>query len=220
MEKFRAVSISPFFDTPDGPTPQAFISYSHRDLDFVKKLVQDGKHDGMYIWLDQVDMPDYFYKFRVNEANIQSVQMRNAELSQNLGWGLYRSEFFIIVLTPHSIKSKWVGLELNMAQHMGKIIVPILKIACTIPLNEKEVVQLPVSLIHEGSSMKDSDKERWFKLASHILAEQSYAKRRDITSGEEFAVIPEGYIDFIDDTKYFFSKDFLIRYMKYILGYV
>jgi hypothetical protein len=214
MEKLRVSSMSPFFNAPDSPTPDAFISYSHKDQEFVKKLVQDCKDDGRYIWLDEVDMPSYFYKLRVNENDKRSIQMWNAELSQNLGWGLYRTEYFIIVLTPDSIASKWVAVELNMALIMDKFIVPILKTPCTVPLNENEIVQFPEFVINERTPDEDSDRKRWFKVAKHILVERSYTNRKKITLNEDSMDLHDGFINFIDDKEYIRSKDLLLRHIQ------
>jgi hypothetical protein len=91
---------------------KVFLSYSHTDKPFVEKLKEDLEKKGIKTWYDDKDM---------NHGDI---------ISEAIAHGIHESWFFLIVVSPLSIKSKWVKYELDEAydQHIsqGKIIVPVL----------------------------------------------------------------------------------------------
>lgn len=90
-----------------------FISYSSKDKVFVHKLANDLKQRGLNIWLDSWEMlPGDRLRDRINEA-------------------INKSNFILVVLTPNSINSSWVQVELDsaMIRELEKkqvVVIPIL----------------------------------------------------------------------------------------------
>lgn len=223
-------STSPFFETPDGPKPVAFISHSHKDSEFVHKLVKDCRSRGLYVWLDIADMPDYLKKLRL-ENNL-------AELHQNLGWGIFRSDIMVIVLTPNTVKSDWVKLELGIAKHIGTTIVPLLRVPCEIPLKdpnkallsqlsreksksgqeEQTTLKLPVAPEKSFTWPPEGLSGDWSLLAESIMSRRmvdKYGRKlgmRDV----ETMLMPDGYIDFVDDENYAASLEILCELLHYL----
>jgi len=97
-----------------------FVSYSSRDEVFVSKLVSDLRTYNLNIWIDkeQIDGGD-------------SVPSKVSE-------GLSTCNFFFIILSKNSVKSRWVKKELDTAT-MKEIdknrpkIIPVLIETCDIP---------------------------------------------------------------------------------------
>jgi len=77
--------------------PKIFVSYSHQDREFVDWLVLKLRHNGIDVWWDanELAVGDYI-KDKIRE-------------------GISVSSAFIIILSEHSSKSKWVQYELNSA---------------------------------------------------------------------------------------------------------
>jgi hypothetical protein len=93
----------------------AFVSYSRRDTEFVNHLVVDLEQQKLKVWLDRGAI-------QVGEAWRQSIVE-----------GIDKSEVFIIVLSPNSVASENVGIELTIAQDKHKRRFPVLYQQCTIP---------------------------------------------------------------------------------------
>jgi TIR domain len=74
-----------------------FISYSHRDLNFVRRLSEDLRHYGYEVWLD--------------EREIQVGQ----SIARSIRKGIERSDFFLLVISEPSNQSTWVQHELDAA---------------------------------------------------------------------------------------------------------
>ena len=84
-----------------------FISYSHKDKDYVHLLAENLEGEGFNVWID--DRLDYGSEWP-NEIQ-QRVDFCDA---------------LILVMTPHSFKSKWVQNELHRAVRKEKPIFPLL----------------------------------------------------------------------------------------------
>ncbi|MFL6200879.1 MAG: TIR domain-containing protein [Thermoanaerobaculia bacterium] len=104
-----------------------FVSYSNEDRPFVTHLVRDLEAAGIQVWLDgsQVEPGD--------------------SLPRTVPNGIARSRMFMIVLSPDSVASEWVGFELDLAttrevEEQRKII-PVLYRDCEIPLQLKSKVR-------------------------------------------------------------------------------
>jgi hypothetical protein len=93
----------------------AFVSYSRRDTEFVNHLVADLEGQKLKIWLDRGAI-------QVGEAWRKSIVE-----------GIDKSEVFIIVLSPNSVASENVGIELTIAQDKHKRRFPVLYQQCNIP---------------------------------------------------------------------------------------
>ena len=73
---------------------EVFLSHSNRDRPFVRKLVDVLRRHGIPVWY--------------SETNIQGAQQWHDEI----GAALRRCDWFVLVLSPHAVESKWVKREL------------------------------------------------------------------------------------------------------------
>ena len=95
---------------------QVFISYSRRDLAFVKRLSADLQAAGLQVWYDLSGL----------EAGTRwSKEIQNA---------LRQSQYFLVVLSPNSVESEWVEREFIYASNQKLKIVPLLYRECELPL--------------------------------------------------------------------------------------
>lgn len=74
-----------------------FISYSSKDLEFVQKLAKDLSSSGVHVWWDKLMM-------KVGDSLHKKIQE-----------GITNSAWLGVVLSPNSVSSPWVELELNSA---------------------------------------------------------------------------------------------------------
>jgi hypothetical protein len=88
-----------------------FISYSHADRDAVNKIAKRFQADNINYWLDDKDI-------LVGEV-----------IDKAISKGIQNNALFLVVLSPTSIKSKWVEREFDEASYEEiegkKIILPI-----------------------------------------------------------------------------------------------
>lgn len=103
-------SSAPLASVPEAP-PQGtdiFISYSRRDLDFVKQLYDYLLASGISAWFDQtsIEVGDQWRETIVN--------------------GIMGCKIFVVVLSPESATSKNVRKEIDLAERNGKKIVPLI----------------------------------------------------------------------------------------------
>ena len=85
---------------------QIFISHSSKDNAFAKKLYQDLLSEGYWVWMD----PD------LKEATKWKPQIED---------NLEKSNRFIVLISSHSVRSKWVIHEGSMAYAFKQHIIPI-----------------------------------------------------------------------------------------------
>jgi hypothetical protein len=84
-----------------------FISYSHKDQDYVNKLVEAIKKQELTWWVDnKIDYGDQWTR----------------EIEENLK----KCQVFLLVMSPSSKESDWVKRELTFAQQLKKPIFPLL----------------------------------------------------------------------------------------------
>jgi hypothetical protein len=84
-----------------------FVSYSHKDKEFVHKLHQDLENEGFEVWIDdRIDFGD--------------------EWPMIIQEKLDACDAFILVASENAYESKWVQKELTRAQRINKPIFPIL----------------------------------------------------------------------------------------------
>ena len=86
---------------------QVFISYSRQDMDFVQRLAADLQAAGLDVWWDLTD--------------IQGSDVWERRIEE----GLRTSQYFIVVLTPASLESRWVRREYLSADNSGVKIIPL-----------------------------------------------------------------------------------------------
>ena len=114
---------------PVGEDRKVFISYSHEDRDFAERLANALHEAGEDVWWDQWElMPGDSLIAKIFEE------------------GLARSKAFIVVLSPQSIRSKWVREELDVAT-IRKIegvtrIIPVLRGPVEIPISLRSLLWL------------------------------------------------------------------------------
>jgi TIR domain len=94
---------------------QIFISYSRKDINFVRKLAGDLEQAGYEVWWDLTDLRGGDDWVRVIPSAIES------------------SQFVIVVLSPNSVISDWVEKEYAQALSLRKRIIPIMLAQTRIP---------------------------------------------------------------------------------------
>lgn len=91
----------------NGAVTQVFISYSRTDMEFVQRLAKDLEQEGFDVWWDVTD--------------IQGSDVWERRIED----GLRTSQYFIVVLTPASLESRWVRREYLSADNSGIKIIPL-----------------------------------------------------------------------------------------------
>ena len=94
---------------------QIFISYSRKDIGFVRKLAGDLEKAGYNVWWDLTDLRGGDDWPRVIPAAIES------------------SQYVIVVLSPNSAISDWVEKEYTQALSLRKKIIPIMIASSRVP---------------------------------------------------------------------------------------
>ena len=94
---------------------QIFISYSRKDIGFVRKLAGDLEKAGYDVWWDLTDLRGGDDWLRVIPTAIES------------------SQYFIVVLSPNSATSDWVKKEYTQALSSGKKIIPLMLTRSSVP---------------------------------------------------------------------------------------
>ena len=94
---------------------QVFISYSRKDIGFVRKLAGDLEKAGYEVWWDLTDLRGGDDWLRLIPAAIES------------------SDSFIVVLSPNSALSDWVKKEYTQALSSRKKIIPIMLVQSKVP---------------------------------------------------------------------------------------
>lgn len=94
-----------------------FISYSRKDLTFVKLLAADLKQAGFEVWYDV--------------SRIAGGSSWRSEIES----AIRNSQFQIVVLSPDSIASKWVEREFLFASRLNLKIIPLMYRPCELPMN-------------------------------------------------------------------------------------
>ena len=85
-----------------------FISYSRKDIDFVRKLAGDLEKAGYDVWWDLSDL-------RGGDDWVNTIPAAIAS-----------SQYVIVVLTPDATESEWVRKEYTQALSLRRKIIPIL----------------------------------------------------------------------------------------------
>ncbi|HEX2619111.1 MAG TPA: toll/interleukin-1 receptor domain-containing protein, partial [Phototrophicaceae bacterium] len=85
-----------------------FISYSRRDIEFVRKLVDAFKADGRDVWVDWEDIP------------------LTADWMSEIQEGIEGADDFVFIISPDSVTSDVATQELAFALKYNKRLVPLL----------------------------------------------------------------------------------------------
>jgi len=92
-----------------------FISYSRKDMDFVRKLAGDLEKAGYDVWWDISDL-------RGGDDWVRQIPE-----------AIRLSQFVLVVLTPDSVESEWVRKEYTQALSLRKKIIPIMLVPGAVP---------------------------------------------------------------------------------------
>ena len=146
--------------------PLIFICHSSKDKSFVRELVKRLRGDGVECWVDELEI-------RIGDS-----------IHQKINDGLARSDFFSIVLSTASVKSRWVNEELASASTMekysqsGVLILPILIEDCDIP---------PLLLDRRYANFKDDPDSAYKELLDSIL--HHFERRHPEVSVEDLKTV-------------------------------
>ena len=105
-----------------------FICYSREDEDFVIKLAENLKSQGVSIWLDQWDIP------------------AGANWDRTIEKALKECAHLLLVLSASSVKSDYVQGEWLSALDEEKVVVPILYQPCDLPIRLKPIQYIDFTL--------------------------------------------------------------------------
>ena len=94
---------------------QVFISYSRKDIEFVRRLATDLENAGYEVWWDITDLRGGDDWVRVIPEAIE------------------KSKSFVVVLSPDSFTSEWVRKEYTQALSLRKRIIPIMLRRTAVP---------------------------------------------------------------------------------------
>jgi len=99
---------------------KVFISHSSWDEEFGDRLAKDLSTRGLPVWYDKLDL-------QVGDS-----------VPGKINEGLAEAKYFLIVLSPKAVESRWVQEELNAAlmrqvASLGTFIIPVLLRDCSIP---------------------------------------------------------------------------------------
>lgn len=100
--------------------PSLFLSHSHSDKAFARRLGEVLKRHGIRVWVDE-------WEIKVGESLIQKISE-----------GIQECEYLGVVLSPESVGSEWVQRELNIALTHEIVarkvkVLPLLYRDCRIP---------------------------------------------------------------------------------------
>lgn len=146
---------------------QIFISYARRDQEFVFKLATDLELRGGRVWLDQADIQG-------------GEQWRHSITS-----AIAQSGAFLLVISPDSIDSQYVRLELEIAEQHGKSIFPLIYRRASIPENLSRFQFIDFTQGGYQKNLADllaglNDQEIKFQHAPELSAEQQSVRRREL----------------------------------------
>jgi len=100
--------------------PRIFLSYADQDKSIAEKIALDLRKSGIDVWFDQ-------WALKVGDSLLDKIRT-----------GINRSDFLAVLLSPHSVRSKWVEQEINMAfirelERREAVLLPILIEECDLP---------------------------------------------------------------------------------------
>lgn len=100
--------------------PSVFLSHTHKDKGFVRKLGNDLRRHGVRVWIDEAEI-------RLGDSLIERIRD-----------GIDAMDYLAVVLTPASVQSEWVKREVDVAMNHeveGKrvVVLPIVLEQCMLP---------------------------------------------------------------------------------------
>ncbi len=85
-----------------------FVSYAHADVVLAETLRDTLGLHGYEIWMDSSE---------IKAGTVWELEINRA---------IHQSDFILIVVTPESVRSNWVGREVDIARSARKLIIPLL----------------------------------------------------------------------------------------------
>lgn len=139
-----------------------FLSHTHADKEFTRKLAIDLGLAGIEVWIDEAEI-------RIGDSLLSRMQS-----------GILEMEYLAVILSPNSVNSKWVTLELRIAMHLEinkrKVkVLPIIYQPCEMPLFlvDKMYADFTDPLKY-GSSFENLLKAVWnISSSSYLTAKQA-----------------------------------------------
>lgn len=120
-------------ETPlDTRTPTVFISYSHRDTEFVQQLMDSLNAAGHACWVDTTDIKG------------------GDEWIRAITEGINNSYAFISVVSEAANASKWVRREFLWAEDKEKPIFPVFAEECGLPIYMLDLQALPLHTTYDN----------------------------------------------------------------------
>ncbi len=95
---------------------QVFISYSRKDIKFVKRLAEDLNAAGFTVWYDL--------------SGLDGGTTWGSEIQS----AIENSQFFLVVLSPNALASKWVQREFLFAENCNLKVIPLQYLPCRLPM--------------------------------------------------------------------------------------
>jgi formylglycine-generating enzyme required for sulfatase activity len=95
---------------------QVFISYSRKDTEFVERLAADLQSTGLEVWYDL--------------SGLEGGTRWGSEIQA----AIEQSQYFLVVLSPNSLESKWVQREFLYAEGRNLKVIPLQYLPCTLPM--------------------------------------------------------------------------------------
>lgn len=100
---------------------QVFISYSRRDIEFVQRLAEDLQAAGLTVWYDLSGL---------DGGTQWGIEIQSA---------IENSQYFLVVLSPSSLASKWVQREFLYAEDFEIKVIPLQYQPCRLPMWLRDV---------------------------------------------------------------------------------
>ncbi len=143
-------------DTGSLQKPSVFLSHSHDDKEFVRRLAQDLENAGVKTWVDEAEI-------LVGESLIKKISLAISEV-----------DFVAAVLSTSSVKSSWVQTELELAitdeiNNKQVRVLPLLLEKCELPDYLKN--KLYLDFVDDYDNQVDT-------LVDHI--KKHYEKRKSV----------------------------------------
>jgi len=118
-----------------------FLSHSSADAQFARRLANDLGGYGVSVWVDERELHG------------------GAPLRLSIEQGIQGSAFFVLLLSPASVNSDWVRVEIDAAftREMDEkriMIVPVLHKECSIPLLLRDKIYVDFTDDYEGGLRK------------------------------------------------------------------
>ena len=140
-----------------------FVCYARKDEQFVLRLAENLKRNGVSIWLDQWDIPP------------------GADWDRSIDDAIYDCRKLIIILSPRAIASSEVRGEFRTALDERKPVIPVISAECKIPRQLRTIQYV------NFSSHGPNDEVALRRLMNTLATATDTGVVQDITPAEEAA---------------------------------